>query len=141
MQSPPSAAQALRRGLRGRCPACGGNGFEHVEMQFLSDVYLRCPDCDGKRYRPEILEVKIERAGRNMNVADVLDLNPTDSKVGGNPALNDVLKIDGNAGDTLHLSSSDGWSAADTASLAGYAIYTHQNVKVAVDHDINVQVS
>jgi excinuclease ABC subunit A len=45
----------------GRCPTCGGSGFEHVEMQFLSDVYLRCPDCDGKRYRPEILEVKIER--------------------------------------------------------------------------------
>ncbi|MBM3368035.1 MAG: excinuclease ABC subunit A, partial [Betaproteobacteria bacterium] len=37
----------------GRCPACGGNGFEHVEMQFLSDVYLRCPDCDGRRYRAE----------------------------------------------------------------------------------------
>src|SRR5208283_1503890 len=32
----------------GRCPTCGGNGFEHIEMQFLSDVYLRCPDCDGK---------------------------------------------------------------------------------------------
>ncbi|HRL36727.1 MAG TPA: excinuclease ABC subunit UvrA, partial [Ottowia beijingensis] len=32
----------------GRCPTCGGSGFEHVEMQFLSDVYLRCPDCDGK---------------------------------------------------------------------------------------------
>ena len=45
----------------GRCPTCGGSGFEHVEMQFLSDVYLRCPDCDGKRYRPEILEVTIER--------------------------------------------------------------------------------
>ncbi|MGJ7511940.1 excinuclease ABC subunit UvrA [Variovorax sp. GT1P44] len=58
----------------GRCPTCGGSGFEHVEMQFLSDVYLRCPDCDGKRYRPEILEVTIERAGRNFNVADVLDL-------------------------------------------------------------------
>ncbi|MDM0032599.1 excinuclease ABC subunit UvrA [Variovorax sp. J22P271] len=58
----------------GRCPTCGGSGFEHVEMQFLSDVYLRCPDCDGKRYRPEILEVTIERAGRNLNVADVLDL-------------------------------------------------------------------
>ncbi|HQU16347.1 MAG TPA: excinuclease ABC subunit UvrA [Gammaproteobacteria bacterium] len=43
----------------GRCPTCGGNGFEHVEMQFLSDVYLRCPDCDGRRYRPEILEVKL----------------------------------------------------------------------------------
>ncbi|MDM0078023.1 excinuclease ABC subunit UvrA [Variovorax sp. J2P1-59] len=58
----------------GRCPTCGGSGFEHVEMQFLSDVYLRCPDCDGKRYRPEILEVTIERAGRAVNVADVLDL-------------------------------------------------------------------
>ncbi|MBP6652881.1 MAG: excinuclease ABC subunit A, partial [Xylophilus sp.] len=46
----------------GRCPTCGGSGFEHVEMQFLSDVYLRCPDCDGQRYRPEVLEVRIERA-------------------------------------------------------------------------------
>jgi len=27
----------------GRCPTCGGSGFEHIEMQFLSDVYLRCP--------------------------------------------------------------------------------------------------
>ncbi len=67
----------------GRCPTCGGSGFEHVEMQFLSDVYLRCPDCDGKRYRPEILEVHIERQAvgapeyqraRHLNVADVLDL-------------------------------------------------------------------
>ena len=31
----------------GRCPTCGGNGYEHVEMQFLSDVYLRCGDCNG----------------------------------------------------------------------------------------------
>ncbi len=43
----------------GRCPTCGGTGFEHVEMQFLSDVYLRCPDCDGRRYRPEVLEIKL----------------------------------------------------------------------------------
>ena len=63
----------------GRCPTCGGSGFEHVEMQFLSDVYLRCPDCDGKRYRPEILEVRIERVSGDgqrlyLNVADVLEL-------------------------------------------------------------------
>ncbi|MFN7041845.1 MAG: excinuclease ABC subunit UvrA [Acidovorax temperans] len=58
----------------GRCPTCGGSGFEHVEMQFLSDVYLRCPDCDGKRYRPEILEITIERGGKTLNVADVLEL-------------------------------------------------------------------
>ncbi len=69
----------------GRCPTCGGSGFEHVEMQFLSDVYLRCPDCDGKRYRPEILEVMIERQPlgavhpRAMNVADVLDLTVSEA--------------------------------------------------------------
>ncbi|MGH8129198.1 MAG: excinuclease ABC subunit UvrA, partial [Gammaproteobacteria bacterium] len=57
---------------KGRCPACGGNGFEHIEMQFLSDVYLRCPECDGKRYRDEVLEVRIERGGRHVNIADVL---------------------------------------------------------------------
>ncbi len=63
---------------RGRCPTCGGNGFEHVEMQFLSDVYLRCPDCDGRRYRDEILEVKLPPApgcdARPKSVADVLDM-------------------------------------------------------------------
>ncbi|MEO6016565.1 MAG: excinuclease ABC subunit A, partial [Polaromonas sp.] len=69
----------------GRCPTCGGSGFEHVEMQFLSDVYLRCPDCDGKRYRPEILEVTIERQAigqlkpRLLNVADVLDLTVSEA--------------------------------------------------------------
>ncbi|MBO7410978.1 MAG: excinuclease ABC subunit A, partial [Ottowia sp.] len=54
----------------GRCPACGGSGFEHIEMQFLSDVWLRCPDCDGRRYRPEILEVTLH----GKNIADVLAL-------------------------------------------------------------------
>jgi excinuclease ABC subunit A len=54
----------------GRCPTCSGNGFEHVEMQFLSDVYLRCPDCNGTRYRDETLEVKVD--GRS--IADVLEL-------------------------------------------------------------------
>ena len=56
----------------GRCPTCSGNGFEHLEMQFLSDVYLRCPDCDGRRFRAEVLEVKIAPDG--LSVADVLDL-------------------------------------------------------------------
>ena len=63
----------------GRCPTCGGSGYEHVEMQFLSDVYLRCPDCDGRRFRPEVLEVTIDRrlpgeVRRDLSVADVLDL-------------------------------------------------------------------
>ncbi len=68
----------------GRCPTCGGSGFEHVEMQFLSDVYLRCPDCDGRRFRPELLEVKIERRlpadlNRELSVADVLELTVSEA--------------------------------------------------------------
>ncbi|MDH5226150.1 MAG: excinuclease ABC subunit UvrA, partial [Gammaproteobacteria bacterium] len=64
----------------GRCPTCGGNGFEHVEMQFLSDVYLRCPDCDGKRFRPEILEVRIRRKGSPLvSVADVLEMTVSEA--------------------------------------------------------------
>jgi excinuclease ABC subunit A len=58
----------------GRCPTCGGSGFEHVEMQFLSDVYLRCPDCDGRRFRAEVLDVKLTRGPHRYSVADVLDL-------------------------------------------------------------------
>jgi excinuclease ABC subunit A len=36
----------------GRCPTCSGNGFEHIEMQFLSDVYLRCPECRRQALPP-----------------------------------------------------------------------------------------
>jgi len=64
----------------GRCPVCGGNGFEHVEMQFLSDVYLRCPDCDGRRYRAEVLEVKLSRGDAPpKSIADVLDLTVSEA--------------------------------------------------------------
>ncbi len=64
----------------GRCPTCGGNGFEHVEMQFLSDVYLRCPDCNGKRYRDEVLEIKREGANkRRASIADVLNMTVTEA--------------------------------------------------------------
>ncbi|HUH58990.1 MAG TPA: excinuclease ABC subunit UvrA [Candidimonas sp.] len=63
----------------GRCPTCGGTGFEHVEMQFLSDVYLRCPDCNGKRFRPEVLEVKVEHLGRSASIDQVLEMTITEA--------------------------------------------------------------
>jgi excinuclease ABC subunit A len=65
----------------GRCPTCGGTGFEHVEMQFLSDVYLRCPDCDGTRFRPEIREVRLARHGRELSISDVLELTVSEALV------------------------------------------------------------
>ena len=59
----------------GRCPDCSGKGFEHVEMQFLSDVYLRCGACGGRRFRDEILEVKLPgRNGAGKSIADVLEM-------------------------------------------------------------------
>ncbi len=64
----------------GRCPSCSGNGFEHVEMQFLSDVYLRCGECNGRRYRREILEVRIAGATPGlMSIADILAMTVSEA--------------------------------------------------------------
>src|SRR5262249_15599040 len=43
----------------GQCERCRGAGFEKIEMQFLSDVFIRCPECQGRRYREHILDVKL----------------------------------------------------------------------------------
>ena len=65
----------------GRCPTCNGSGFEHVEMQFLSDIYLRCPDCDGRRYRDEVLEIALysRASGENRTIAEVLEMSVTEA--------------------------------------------------------------
>ncbi len=72
--------EALREGLSasafsfnggaGRCERCGGSGYEKIEMQFLSDVFVRCPECEGSRYQPHILKIRV--AGKS--IADVLAL-------------------------------------------------------------------
>jgi excinuclease ABC subunit A len=54
----------------GRCEACQGEGEVRVEMQFLADVFVPCDQCDGKRFKPQILEVKY----RGRNIHQVLDL-------------------------------------------------------------------
>ncbi|MDX1952471.1 MAG: excinuclease ABC subunit UvrA [Verrucomicrobiota bacterium] len=54
---------------QGQCEKCRGAGFEKIEMQFLSDVYIRCSECEGRRYRPHILEVKLGE----WNIAQFLD--------------------------------------------------------------------
>ncbi|MCG8583253.1 MAG: ATP-binding cassette domain-containing protein, partial [Pirellulales bacterium] len=54
----------------GRCAKCNGDGYLTVDMQFLADVYLTCPECNGKRYRREILDVLY----RGRNIADVLNM-------------------------------------------------------------------
>ena len=56
---------------RGRCPACEGRGAVLVEMQFLADLWLTCEECDGKRFGPEVLEVR----HRGLTISDVLALS------------------------------------------------------------------
>ncbi|WP_343009355.1 excinuclease ABC subunit UvrA [Clostridium celatum] len=54
----------------GRCEACSGDGIIRIEMQFLSDVYVPCEVCKGKRYNRETLEVKY----KGKNIDDVLNM-------------------------------------------------------------------
>ena len=54
----------------GRCETCQGNGFERLEMGFMSDVYIPCKDCRGKRYNRETLAIKF----KGKSIADVLDM-------------------------------------------------------------------
>ncbi len=60
----------------GRCETCQGRGFQRVEMQFLADVSISCPDCNGKRFRREVLEITFN----GKNIADVLDLSAKDGQ-------------------------------------------------------------
>lgn len=55
----------------GRCETCEGQGSLTIDMQFLADVTTTCPDCQGKRYRREILDIKV----RSRSIAEVLDLS------------------------------------------------------------------
>ena len=66
-RTPEALAQGLTAGAfsfnsgTGRCERCGGMGFEKIEMQFLSDLYVRCAECEGKRYQPHVLEIRARR--------------------------------------------------------------------------------
>ena len=72
-------AEARERGLKptafsfnsasGACRVCEGAGYEKVELQFLPDAFVKCGACDGRRFRPEILEVRVH----GLSIADALD--------------------------------------------------------------------
>ena len=59
----------------GRCEACKGAGCERVEMQFLSDVQVVCPECDGRRFQPEVLEVTC----RGRSIEEVLAMTVSEA--------------------------------------------------------------
>ena len=74
----------------GRCETCKGEGFERVEMQFLADVFLRCPQCGGKRFREEVLEIKL----RGVSIGDMLEMTAREilDRFPGNRQLADALE-------------------------------------------------
>ena len=55
----------------GRCPECQGDGFVKIGMQFMADVSMVCESCGGKRFKPEILEVRYQ----GLNVDDILNMS------------------------------------------------------------------
>ncbi len=64
-----TAAQFSFNSGDGRCPNCQGLGRERVEMQFMADVFVPCPVCDGKRFRSEILEIRYN----GLSVSELLE--------------------------------------------------------------------
>ncbi len=61
----------------GRCDHCQGLGYERVEMQFLSDVFVPCPVCENRRFKPEVLAIR----WRDRSIADLLATSVTDALV------------------------------------------------------------
>jgi hypothetical protein len=126
----------------------GGGGADTLHLDFAGAIDFGNIDANaatsdrGKISGIETISIDNGQANAlTLHLADVLDINPDNHDVGGNPNLDNVLKIDGNAGDALHLSTADGWSAADTASLAGYNVYASHGVHIAVDAAIAVTTS
>ncbi len=61
----------------GRCETCQGDGVRKIEMHFLSDVYVKCEECDGRRFNEATLEVKY----KGKSIADLLDLTIAEAVV------------------------------------------------------------
>ena len=61
----------------GRCDSCMGLGYENVEMQFLPDISIPCSLCGGKRFKDELLEIRLD----GLNVSETLDLTIADAQV------------------------------------------------------------
>ena len=78
----------------GRCERCNGTGFEKIEMQFLSDLYVRCAECEGKRFQPHVLKIQLH----GKSIHDVLELTVTEAaawfaQIGEREKLSDPLEI------------------------------------------------
>ena len=77
-------------GGTGRCPRCNGSGAEKIEMQFLADVFVTCPICEGRRFQAPLLEVRY----RGRNVHEVLEMTVDEARRHFDPAASGLTKIE-----------------------------------------------
>jgi excinuclease ABC subunit A len=61
----------------GRCDTCSGLGYERIEMQFVSDLFVPCQSCDGQRFKPEVLEIQFNA----LSITEILELDVDDAVV------------------------------------------------------------
>ncbi|MBD3253473.1 MAG: ATP-binding cassette domain-containing protein [Candidatus Lokiarchaeota archaeon] len=76
---------------KGRCPVCKGQGVKDLQISFLNSFTIPCRECKGKRYKPEILEVKY----KGKTISDVLNMTVTEAYefFKDNPTISKVLKV------------------------------------------------
>lgn len=89
-------AEARRAGLtasafsfnsgQGRCTRCGGTGYEKISMQFLPDVFVLCPACEGKRFQPHVLEIPY----RGRSIHQVLEMTVHEALTFFDPQADDL---------------------------------------------------
>ncbi len=76
----------------GRCPECQGEGTVKIEMQFMADVTMICDECGGKRFKPDILEVRY----RGKNIDDILNMSVSEASeffaLGTEPEAQEVVR-------------------------------------------------
>jgi excinuclease ABC subunit A len=97
-------AEAMSQGLTasafsfnsgsGRCERCSGTGFEKIEMQFLSDLYVRCAECEGRRFQSHVLKVQVH----GKSIHDLLELTVSEAiqffaQIGERKSLSDQLDV------------------------------------------------
>ena len=107
---PEAMAQGLTAGAfsfnagNGRCERCSGTGYEKIEMQFLSDLYVRCAECEGKRFQPHVLKVRLHE----KSIHDVLELT-----------ISEAIHFFAQTGEDCGARISDGLKVLDEVGL-GY---------------------
>ena len=102
--------------VQGQCERCRGAGFEKIEMQFLSDIFVRCPDCNGRRYRAHILEVKISSSPREEALIVEAESGKRKAEIGQGGVTSSPARHEWSIGDMLEATVEE---AIDF--LAGFA--------------------